>query len=57
MPLQKIFIDIEKSYESLSLFEFQRRFATDKADSKHLGNFMKEKIDAKANIRTDKWLG
>jgi len=26
-------------------------------DSKHLGNFMKEKIDAKANIRTDKWLG
>jgi len=28
-----------------------------KADSKHLGSFMKETIDTKANIKTDKWLG
>ena len=46
-----VVLAIEKNGKGIS------RMYGKETDSKHLGNFMKEKIDAEANIRTDKWLG
>ena len=47
---------MEQRFESLSLFEFQKRFST-KEDCLSLGRFMKHHIDLKAKVTTHQWSG
>jgi len=49
-----VVLAIEKSGKGISRMYGKE---IEKADSKHLGSFMKAKIDSKANVKTDKWLG
>lgn len=49
-----VVIAIEKKKNGVSRFYAK---VISKADAKNLGEFMKEKIDPKANVKTDKWAG